>query len=199
MLLGTAGAISVIIAVAAHQVLGNILVGIQIAVTEPVRIGDSVIFDGQWGRVERIHYTHLEVRTWDHRRLVVPFSYLMREPFENWSGTDAHLVRPIYLYVDFHTDIEWLRERFVDACRSSGAWDSQTEPQVLVTGFRDNAVEVRCTCAAADPTRAWELVCLLRERMLHVLQDARAPFPRQREQHVESPGGFTRPRAAAPS
>ncbi|HJL17584.1 MAG TPA: mechanosensitive ion channel [Sandaracinaceae bacterium LLY-WYZ-13_1] len=183
-LLGTAGAISVIVAIAAHRVLGNIFTGIQIAITKPVRIGDSVLFEGDWGRVERIHYTHLTIRTWDHRRLIVPFIYFWQNPIENWSGVSSHLVKPIYLHVDFRADVRAIREHFVEACRAAPAWDPEYDPQVIVTELGERSVELRCTCAARDPSAAWDLHCLLREQMLEHLQrqDEDRVWPREREE-----------------
>jgi small-conductance mechanosensitive channel len=187
-LLGTAGAITVIIAVAAHRVLGNLVTGVQLAVTKPVRIGDSVVFDGNWGRVEQIRYTHLTVRTWDDRRVVVPFDWIMQHPFENWSSVTTPLIKPIYVYVDFGVDVQRVRSFFTEACRSSLKWDPETEPEVLVTAFRERSVELRCTCAARTPSDAWKLHCFLREQLLGFLRSVDAhpdrAWPRDREQRV---------------
>ena len=129
-LLASAGVASVLLGVASREVLGNIMAGIQIAVTQPASIGDSILFEGQWGAVEELTYTYLTIRTWDARRIVVPLSYFISHPFENWSMKSAHTIQPIYLYVDYTIDVQTVRSKFHDLVNKCTDWDGPgTRPQ----------------------------------------------------------------------
>ena len=105
-LLTSAGVAGLIFGIAAQPVLANIMAGVQVAITQPVRIGDSVFIEDNWGYVEDLRYTYAVIRTWDERRLVIPLRYLISEPYENWTLKDAHLIKPIYLYADYRTDVQ---------------------------------------------------------------------------------------------
>lgn len=122
----------------------------QIAITRPVRIGDSVCIEGNWGYVEDLRHTFEIVRTWDDRRLVLPLRYLVTEPYEDWTFNDTHIVKPIYLYADFGVDVDAVRERFEELLRASDEWDERQEPTLQVTSLGDDAVEIRALCSAKD-------------------------------------------------
>ena len=169
-LLTSAGIASVIIGIAAQPVLGNVVAGIQLAITQPVRIGDSVYIENNWGYIEDLGYTFAQVRTWDDRRLLIPLRYLVTEPYENWTLDDAHIIKPIYLYADYRVDVEKVREKFADLLKASDEWDERQEPTVQVTSVSDDAVEIRALCSARDPSTAWTLHCELREQMVAYLQ-----------------------------
>ena len=170
-LLTSAGIASVIIGIAAQPVLGNIVAGIQLAITQPVRIGDSVYIENNWGYIEDLGYTFAQVRTWDDRRLLIPLRYLVTEPYENWTLDDAHIIKPIYLYADYRVDVEKVREKFAELLKASDEWDERQEPTVQVTSVSDDAVEIRALCSAKDPSAAWSLHCALREQLVAYLQD----------------------------
>jgi len=170
-LLASAGVVSVIMGIAAQSFLGNLLGGIQIAVTQPASIGDSVLFEGNWGYVEKIAYTYIIIRTWDQRRVIVPLKYFLDHPFENWSKTDSTLVKPIYLYVDYRTDVQLLREKFFELLKNSEDADQDYEPLVQVTNLTEKTMEVWATCSAKDPGTAWTLHCMLREKMCAYVQE----------------------------
>lgn len=181
-LLASAGVISVIVGVAAQSVLGNILAGVQVALTQPVRIGDNVFFEDQWGYIEAITYTYITIQTWDQRRVIVPLKYFVTHPVQNWSKHSSHLIRPIYLYVDYHTDVGRIRRAFADMLKHDEDWDGETDPTVQVTGMSDEALEVRALCSAKDPSTAWALHCRLREKLVAYVRDLEAGryLPRQR-------------------
>jgi small-conductance mechanosensitive channel len=181
-LLASAGVISVIVGVAAQGVLGNIMAGVQVALTQPVRIGDNVFFEDQWGYIESITYTYITIQTWDQRRVIVPLKYFISTPVQNWSKHSSHLIRPIYLYVDYHTDVEQIRSAFADMLRSDEDWDEETEPTVQVTGMGDETIEVRALCSAKDPSTAWVLHCRLREKLIIFVRNLESGnyLPRQR-------------------
>ena len=181
-LLASAGLISVVAGVAAHNVLENIMAGIQIAITRPASIGDSIYFEKQWGYVEEITYTYITVRTWDQRRVVVPLKYFLSHPFENWSMRDPHLIKPIYLYVDYSTDVQALREKFEQLLQASEDWDKKSEPTVQVTACKEETMEVRVLCSAKNPSIAWDLHCRLREELIQYIQETERGryLPKQR-------------------
>lgn len=170
-LMASAGVATVILGVAAQPVLGNIIASIQIAVTRPVRIGDSVYYEGQWGYVEEITYTYILIQIWDQRRIVVPLRYFITHPFENWTMRSAHLIKPIYLYADYTLDVDRIREQFKELLQASEDWDKETEPTVQVTSVSDETIEVRALCSAKDASTAWDLHCRLREQLVAYLRD----------------------------
>ena len=187
-LMASAGVATVLLGIAAQPVLGNIVAGLQIAFTKPVRIGDSVVYEGDWGYVEDITYTYVLIQTWDQRRLVVPLRHLVTHPFENWTLRSAHLVKPIHLYADYTLDVDRVREKFDALLRSSDEWDEENEPTVQVTAVEDETIEIRALCSAKDPSTAWDLHCRLREELVAFLRDLDGGryLPRQR---VEDVGG----------
>ena len=170
-LLTSAGIASVIIGIAAQPVLGNVVAGIQLAITQPVRIGDSVYIENNWGFIEDLGYTFATVRTWDDRRLLIPLRYLVTEPYENWTLDDAHVTKPIYLYADYRAPVDKIREKFASLLKASDDWDERQEPTVQVTSVSDDAVEIRALCSAKDPSAAWSLHCELREQLVAYLQE----------------------------
>ncbi|MEM8530956.1 MAG: mechanosensitive ion channel domain-containing protein [Chloroflexota bacterium] len=181
-LLASAAVMSVIIGIAAQAVLGNILAGLQVAITQPVRIGDNVYFEDQWGYIEQITYTYITIRTWDERRVIVPLKYFITHPVENWSRTSSHLIKPIHLYLDYRTDVEQIRQKFDELLRKSDEWDEEIEPSVQVTNVSEEAIEVRALCSAKDPSTAWNLHCRLREELVAFVRDLEDGryLPRQR-------------------
>ncbi len=181
-LMASAGVATVLLGIAAQPVLGNIIASIQIALSRPVRIGDSVLYEGNWGYVEDITYTYVLIKTWDERRLVVPLRYFITHPFENWTLRDTHLIKPIYLHADYTIDVEQVREKFGEMLRASDLWDEKNEPSVLVTSAGDETVEIRALCSAANPSDAWDLHCELREKLVAYVRDldGGAHLPRRR-------------------
>ncbi|MDI3464023.1 MAG: hypothetical protein OJF50_002844 [Nitrospira sp.] len=170
-LLASAGVASVILGVASREVLGNIMAGIQIALTQPASIGDSILFEGQWGSVEELTYTYITIRTWDARRIVVPLSYFISHPFENWSMKSAHTVQPIYLYVDYTIDVPTVRSKFHALVNESKDWDGPADSVLEVTGVKEDTMELRALCSAKDPPTAWRLQCRLREELIAFVRD----------------------------
>ena len=171
-LMASAGIATVILGIAAQSTLGNIVAGLQIAITKPARIGDSVITsNGEYGTVEDIRFTYLVVKTWDGRRLVIPLKYFIDHPFQNWSMNDPHMLKPIVLHVDFFTDVEKLRAKFDELCRANENWDEESEPSTQVVGSDKEALEVRFLCSAKDAPTAWTLHVELREAMAKYLAE----------------------------
>ncbi|WBL27134.1 mechanosensitive ion channel family protein [Zunongwangia sp. HGR-M22] len=170
-LLASAGVATVILGIAAQSTLGNIIAGIQIAITKPARIGDTVIIEDNWGYVEDIRFTYMIVRTWDWRRIVVPLQYVISNTFENWSITAANQIRPITLYADYRIDVGKVRKKFKELLEASDDWDEEKPPVVQVSEVTENAIKIRCLCSAKDAFTTWDLHCSLREDLVRFIAD----------------------------
>ena len=168
-LLTSAGIAGVVIGIAAQPILGNIIAGVQVAVTQPVRIGDSVIMDGNFSTVEDLRYTYAVLKTWDERRLIVPMRELITEMVENWSHTEVHQTCPVFLYVDYGADIDAIRQQFISAVKDNKLWDNKTEPEMFVVEVTANIIHLRGAVSAVGPIEAWTLACEIREQMLNYL------------------------------
>ena len=182
-LLSSAGAVALIVGIAGHAVLGNLIAGLQIAFTKPFTLGDTVYIEDNYGTIEDITYTYVIVRTWDYRRLVLPIRYFIDHSFENWSLRDAFLTKPIYLHVDYSAKIEAVRDKFLELVKSDDDWaEDRDEPKVLAYEAKEESLILRLTCAAKDPSTAWSLHCRLREQMVTWLQSVEDGrwLPRQR-------------------
>jgi len=164
-ILASAGVATVIFGIAASSTLGNIISGLQIALTKPVKVGDSVFFEDNWGMVEDIRFTYLIIRTWDWRRLVVPLKYAISHPIENWSMSNSHLIQPIYFYTDYKIDVSKVRSKFEELINDSESWDGKVW-SIQVTDVKEDSLEIRATCSSKDPATAWTLHCELREKMM---------------------------------
>lgn len=169
-LLASAGIGGIILGFAARPVLGNLLAGMQIALTQPFRIDDVLYVDGKWCWVEEVTATYVVLRVWDLRRLVVPLDWFIANPFENWSRHSADLMGTVFLWVDYAMPVEALREEFARLLRQSPKWDGKTE-DVLVTDASDRAMEVRFLMSAANSTTLWQLRCSVREALIAFVRE----------------------------
>ena len=165
-LLASAGVATVILGIAAQNTLGNIFAGLQIAITKPVRVGDTVIINDDWGNVEEIGFTYMVVRTWDLRRLVVPLKYVISNIFENWSMTSSHQIRPIILYADYRVDVSKIRSEFEKLLKNEDDWDQENPAVVEVVDMTEESVKLRALCSAKDAKTTWQLHCSLREKLV---------------------------------
>lgn len=169
-LLASAGVVGIIAGVALQPVLTNLLAGIQIAMTQPIRIDDAVIVEGEWGNVEEITSTYVVVRLWDWRRMVLPLSYFITTPFQNWTRETSRLIGTAMFYVDYEAPIDRLREAFERIVRASPLWDGDV--QVLqVTDISERVAQVRCLASARSAPIAFDLRCEIREKMLAFMRD----------------------------
>ena len=168
-LLASAGVAGLVIGIAARPFVETLLASIQIAMTEPIRLDDVVIVEGEWGRVEEIRATYVAVRIWDDRRLIVPLTYFIQQPFQNWTRTTADITGAVTLKVDFHTPVHTVREevgRIVEGCEH---WDKRFW-NVQITDADDRAMTLRVLATAADASAAWDLRCQVREQLVGYLQ-----------------------------
>jgi small-conductance mechanosensitive channel len=169
-LLTSAGIMGIIIGFAAQKSIANLLAGFQIAFTQPIRIDDVVVVEGEWGRVEEINLTYVVVRIWDQRRLVLPITYFLETPFQNWTRTTADIWGTVFLYVDHTVPVQDLKKKLKEILDNTPLWDRKV--QVLqVTDVKERTVELRCLMSAVDSPTAFDLRCLVREKMLTYIQE----------------------------
>jgi small-conductance mechanosensitive channel len=164
-LLASAGITGIIIGFAAQRSLATLLAGIQIAITQPIRIDDVVIVEGEWGRIEEITLTFVVVRIWDLRRLVLPITYFIEKPFQNWTRTSADILGTVYLYTDYTVPVEAIRHETRRLAEQSELWDGKV-CGVQVTNATPEVLEVRLLVSAGDSSKAWDLRCQMREAMI---------------------------------
>lgn len=168
-LLTSAGIAGAVIGIAAQPILGNIIAGMQVAITQPVRIGDTVMMEGEWSTIEDLGYTYAVLKTWDERRLIVPMRHFITEIVENWSHTESHQTSVIYLYVDYGADIDAIRQKYIELVRKNGLWDSEVEPELYTVSVSESSIKLRCSQASDSPINAWTLECEVREEMMNYL------------------------------
>lgn len=185
-LLTSAGIAGVVIGIASRPVLTNLVAGMQVALSQPVRIGDAVIVDGSWSHVEDLGYTYATMRTWDERRILVPMHKLITEQIENWDHTDRRKAGSVYIYVDYHADIAALRETFCELVKTSELWTGIGEPELIVYKFLEDRVLLRGKAVASNSADAWALECNLREQLVDYLQAHPDFLPRERRVIVEA-------------
>lgn len=164
-LLASAGIAGVIIGFSSQRLLANLLAGFQIAISEPVRIGDAVIVEGEFGTIEEITLTYVVVRCWDLRRLVLPISYFIERPFQNWSRSSTELLGVVMLYLDYMSPIETIRQALKDIVSRSTLWDGRVVG-LQVTDTREQVIEVRCLVSATDSGKTFDLRCEVREQLI---------------------------------
>lgn len=179
-ILASAGAAGLILGLALQPVLQNLLAGIQIAVTQPVRIGDALIVENEYGTVEDIRATYVVIRLWDLRRLVIPLSYFLEKPFQNWTRDSTELLGSVMVYLDYSVPIAKLRESCRKKLETLEKWDGKVFA-VQVTDFRDNVMEVRVLMSSSDSAKLFDLRCEMREAIVTMLQrDYPEALPRLR-------------------
>lgn len=170
-LLAAGGAAGIIVGLALQPVLSNLLAGVQIALTQPIRIDDAVIVEGEWGRVEEITSTYVVIRIWDLRRLIVPLKYFMEKPFQNWTRESAKLLGTVMLYLDYSVPVSALREKLAEILAASSLWDRDVS-SVQVTDARERTMEVRILASAGNAGDAFDLRCDIREQLIAWLNEA---------------------------
>lgn len=168
-LIASAGLASFALASAAKTTVGNLLAGIQIALTEPIRIDDVVIVDGQWGRIEEITSAYVVVRIWNLERLIVPLTWFIENPFQNWTRTSADLLGTFYMYVDYSCPVDPLREEFANVLKGSKEWDGKAQV-VQVTDFFKTTMQLRFLMSAGNSGDLFNLRCYGREKMIAFIQ-----------------------------
>jgi small-conductance mechanosensitive channel len=168
-LLASAGVVGIILGFAAQKSLATLFAGIQIAFTQPIRIDDVVIVENEWGWIEEITLTYVVVKIWDQRRLVVPITYFIEKPFQNWTRTTAELLGSVYLYADYTLPVQEIREELQKILHDCPQWD-QRVGVLQVTNANERTMELRALMSAQDSPGAWELRCRVREKLIEFIQ-----------------------------
>lgn len=186
-LFASAGAAGIIVGLAARPLLSNLIAGVQIAITQPIRIEDAVIIENEWGWIEDIASTYVVIRLWDWRRMVVPLSYFIERPFQNWTRDTASLIGVIALHVDYRADVPRIRRWLEDAVKQSKLWDgSVVNLQVIDADSR--TIELRALVSARNAPQSWDLRCEIRERLIAFIRDE-MPEALPRERAILIPSG----------
>jgi small-conductance mechanosensitive channel len=179
-LLAAGGAASLIVGLALQPLLTNLIAGIQIAITQPIRLDDAVIVEKEWGNIEEINATYVVVRLWDWRRMVLPLSYFIQTPFQNWTRESAALIGTAMLYVDPAAPVDRLRAKLEEIARASPLWDGKVV-NLAITDLTAEVMEVRCLVSARNAPKTFDLRCEVREKMMAFLRDELPEaFPKRR-------------------
>jgi len=168
-ILASAGIVGIIVGMAAQRTITTFLAGIQIAVTQPIRVDDVVIVENEWGRIEEITLTYVVVRIWDLRRLVLPITYFIEKPFQNWTRVTADLLGTVFLYVDYTVPIQAIRDELHRILKNLDHWDGKVWG-LQVTNSNERTVELRALMSAPDAPTAWNLRCEVREKLIEFIQ-----------------------------
>lgn len=168
-LLASAGLAGLVVGVAMKPTFSSLVAGIQIALTQPMRLEDAVIVEGEWGWIEEIHTTYVVVRIWDLRRLIVPLSYFIENPFQNWTRTSADLLGTILLWVDYTVPVNGIREELQRIVKTTNLWKGDV-CVLQVTDSNERAMQLRALVDARNSGDAWDLRCYVREKLIDFLQ-----------------------------
>jgi small-conductance mechanosensitive channel len=168
-LFASAGVAGIILGFAAQKLIGNVLAGFQIAIAQPIRIEDVVIVEKEWGWIEEITLTYVVVRIWDKRRLILPTTYFIEKPFQNWTRVSADILGTVFLYTDYTVPIDKLREELTRVLQSDKNWDGKVNV-LQVTDSTEKTMEIRALMSSADSPSAWDLRVNVREKLIDFLQ-----------------------------
>ena len=192
-LFASAGAASLVVGLAARPLLTNLIAGVQIAITQPIRIEDAIIVEGEWGWVEEISSTYVVVRLWDWRRMILPIAYFLEKPFQNWTHQSASLIGSVFFYLDYGVPVAALRERLEQVVQETPLWDGNVV-NLQVSDIKDQSVEIRMLVSGRNAPQTWDLRCHVRERMLDYLQTTWPEMlPRTRVRMEPAPDGIVPP------
>jgi small-conductance mechanosensitive channel len=169
-ILASAGVIGIIAGFAAQRTMANLFAGFQLAMTQPIRLDDVVIVEGEWGRIEEITLTYVTIHIWDDRRLVVPLSYFIEKPFQNWTRVSANLLGSVFFWADYTLPVQDIRAKVQAIVESCKDWDRRFW-NFQVTDTTERAIQVRVLATAADSGKAWNLRCEIREKVIALLQE----------------------------
>ncbi|MCJ2164984.1 mechanosensitive ion channel family protein [Pseudodesulfovibrio sp. S3-i] len=189
-LLASAGVASLVLGFSAQKTLGAMVAGLQVALSHPINLDDVVIVEGEWGRIEEITFTYVVVKTWDLRRLIVPITYFLETPFQNWTKKNADIIGSVFIHADYTVQLEPLREELNRLCiQAKPLWDGKT-CVLQVTDAGPETLTLRAIVSSPDASSAWDLRCLLREALVEYMRTQypewlpkrRISIPEEREQ-----------------
>jgi len=168
-ILASAGVVGIVVGMAAQRTIATFIAGLQIAITQPIRVDDVVIVENEWGRIEEITLTYVVVRIWDLRRLIVPITYFIEKPFQNWTRISADILGTVFIYTDYTVPVDAIREQLQKVLNESEHWDKKV-CVLQVTNTTDRTMELRALMSAADASEAWTLRCEVREKLLEFIK-----------------------------
>ena len=188
-LLASAGLSALVVGLAAKSVFGNLLAGLQIALSQPIRIDDVLIVQGEWGRVEEITSTYVVMKIWDERRLVIPLQWFIDNPFQNWTRTTSQIVGSVFFWVDYTAALEPLRQEATRLAQASQDYDGRV-CLLQVVDTSERAMQLRLIVSSPSAGQNWDLRCLLREGLIAFMQrEQPQALPRVRAEIQEPPRG----------
>lgn len=165
----SAGVAGIILGFSAQKMIGTVLAGFQIALTQPIRLDDVVIVEGEWGWIEEITLTYVVIRIWDKRRLVVPSTYFIEKPFQNWTRNSSDILGTVFIYTDYTVPVSELRKELTRILNSDENWDGKID-NMQVTNATEKTIEIRALMSAVDSPTAWDLRVNVREKLIEFLQ-----------------------------
>jgi small-conductance mechanosensitive channel len=168
-LLASAGVIGIVAGLAAKPVFSNLIAGLQIAIAQPIRLDDVLVVEGEWGRVEEINGTFVVLRIWDDRRLILPLTYFIERPFQNWTRHDSQLLGSVFVYADYGMPLEPLRAEVERIVKAAPEWDGRFF-NLRVTDATERTMQIRVLCTAASSALAFDLRCTVREGLIEFMQ-----------------------------
>jgi small-conductance mechanosensitive channel len=199
-ILASAGVFGIIFGIAAQQTLGNLIAGIQIAFTQPIRVDDVVIVEGEFGWIEEITLTYVVVRVWDRRRIVLPITHFVTQPFQNWTRTSSDLIGAVFVQADYTVPVDAVREKLQEVVAASEKWDGDV-CHLQVTDASERTVTLRAIASAPSAPDLWDLRCEIREALVTYLREEHPdalPAVRTRVQDPDAPGEEDAPRPPFP-
>jgi len=168
-LFASAGIAGLIIGLAAQRIIASVIAGLQIAITQPIRLDDVVVIENEWGRIEEITLTYVVVNIWDKRRLIVPSTYIFEKPFQNWTRTTSEILGSVFIYTDYNVPFDALRKELTRLLEGTPLWDKKVNV-LQVTDSKENSVEIRALMSAKDSPTAWDLRVYVREKLIDFIQ-----------------------------
>jgi len=187
-LFASAGIAGLAVGIASRSILANLFAGLQLALTQPIRIDDAIVVENEWGIVEELTSTYVVIRLWDLRRLIVPLSYFIEKPFQNWTRDSTQILGTVFIHVDYATSAQRLREKLMEIVKASKFWDKQMA-SLQVTDANENTVQMRALVSAANADAAWDLRCEVREKLIAFLQSEYTnALPRRRNETLVTGG-----------
>jgi small-conductance mechanosensitive channel len=181
-ILASAGIMGIIVGFAAQRSLSTLLAGLQIAITQPIRINDVVIVEGEWGTIEEITLTYVVVKVWDLRRLIVPVTFFLEKPFQNWTRSTTNILGTVLINVDYSAPVAQIRQKLLEILQGSRLWDGEVW-RLQVTGADKQVLELRALMSAVDASTCWDLRCEVREKLVAFIQGSYpGSLPRVREE-----------------
>jgi small-conductance mechanosensitive channel len=197
-ILASAGVVGIIIGFAAQRTIANLFAGFQLAITQPIRIDDVVIVEGEWGRIEEITLTYIVMRIWDERRLIVPLSHFIEKPFQNWTRVSGEILGSVFVFADYTMPLEEIRKEAKRLVEEHPDWDKRFW-NVQVTDVTDRSMQIRVLATAANSGKAWNLRCHVREKLIEFMQKYhQSNLPKVRAEFLNSPPAGEPPARLSP-